>query len=85
MSALDQVPGLALITPLTRSSLSARRATESPKDLETRLANARAEIEIGTAEGNFEKVLVNDVLDEAYAELKAQLRAWYPHLPASPS
>lgn len=99
-------------------------ATESPRDLETRLANARAEIEYGTADGNFNKVgtaawirhqmnqrslfvtvwvpqtdgppktvlcplspcvvqvLVNDSLEEAYLELKALLRTWYPHLPA---
>jgi guanylate kinase len=56
------------------------RATESEKDLETRLGNARAEVEFGMGVGNFEKVVVNDVLEEAYQDLKAQLVSWYPQL-----
>ena len=38
------------------SVVVAARATETQKDLETRLGNARAEIEFGMREGNFDKV-----------------------------
>lgn len=71
------------IAPPSFEALESRlraRATESEKDLETRLGNARAEVEFGMGVGNFEKVVVNDVLEEAYQDLKAQLVSWYPQL-----
>lgn len=58
------------------------RATESEDAVATRLANARAEIEYGTAPGNFEYILVNDDLTASYARLKAKLIEYYPHLAA---
>lgn len=57
-------------------------ATESEEAVKTRLANARAEIDYGLADGNFEYVLVNDDLMAAYARLKAKLIEFYPHLAA---
>ena len=38
-----------------------------------RLANAREEIEYGSAPGNFEKVVVNDDVEAAFAELCGML------------
>ena len=62
--------------------LTTHSATESEEAVKTRLANARAEIDYGMAEGNFEYILVNDDLMQAYARLKAQLIEFYPHLAA---
>lgn len=56
------------------------RGTETEDALTRRLANSKAEMDFGTAPGNFEEVLVNDGLQEAYAELKETAKAWYPQL-----
>ncbi|CAN0476716.1 unnamed protein product [Ectocarpus sp. 12 AP-2014] len=56
------------------------RGTETEDALQRRLANAKAEMEYGLEADNFEKVLVNDGLEEAYAELKETAKAWYPQL-----
>ena len=56
------------------------RGSESEEDVNRRLENAVAEIEYGTRAGNFHKVLVNDDLEECYAELQHLLLEWYPHL-----
>ncbi|CAN0584191.1 unnamed protein product, partial [Ectocarpus sp. 12 AP-2014] len=53
------------------------RGTETEDALQRRLANAKAEMEYGLEADNFEKVLVNDGLEEAYAELKETAKAWY--------
>lgn len=81
----DVNPHLVFIAPPSVEQLEARlrgRATESAKDIETRLSAARAEIEYGMANGEFEHVVVNDQLEKAYAELKATLIGYYPHLAA---
>ncbi|CAM9341801.1 unnamed protein product [Hapterophycus canaliculatus] len=56
------------------------RGTETEDALQRRLANAKAEMDYGLAADNFEKVLVNDGLEDAYAELKKTAKAWYPQL-----
>ncbi|CAM9356117.1 unnamed protein product [Scytosiphon promiscuus] len=56
------------------------RGTETEDALQRRLANAKAEMDYGLEADNFEKVLVNDGLEEAYAELKETAKAWYPQL-----
>jgi len=79
----DVNPHLVFVAPPSVEQLEARlrgRATESAEAIETRLSAARAEIEYGTAEGHFEHVVVNDELENAYAELKATLIGYYPHL-----
>ena len=54
------------------------RGTETEEALARRLGNARAELEYGRGEGNFDMVLVNGSLDAAVEELADQMRGWYP-------
>uniref|UniRef100_A0A0G4HUI0 guanylate kinase n=1 Tax=Chromera velia CCMP2878 TaxID=1169474 RepID=A0A0G4HUI0_9ALVE len=54
------------------------RGTEAEEKVQTRLANAKKEIEAAHESGCFDFFLVNDNLDEAFAKLLAKLREWYP-------
>lgn len=54
------------------------RGTESEDQIQLRLKNAQSEMDYGLAKGNFDLVLVNENLDEAYGSLVKQLRNWYP-------
>jgi len=56
------------------------RGTEKEEDIAKRLANSRAEMEYGTAAGNFDKVVVNDDLGRAFGELAGAFVDWYPQL-----
>ena len=47
-----------------------KRATDSKSTIETRLKNARDEM---NRAGDFQKLIINDVFDRAYAELKAEV------------
>lgn len=49
------------------------RATEDEQAIQTRLANAQAEIDAKDEDGLFDAVIINDDLDTAYAELKSLL------------
>lgn len=42
-----------------------KRGTETPESLARRTANAKAELEYGMQEGNFDRIVVNDDLEEA--------------------
>eukprot|EP00747_Dinoflagellata_sp_TGD_P196277 gnl/TRDRNA2_/TRDRNA2_66155_c0_seq1.p1 gnl/TRDRNA2_/TRDRNA2_66155_c0~~gnl/TRDRNA2_/TRDRNA2_66155_c0_seq1.p1 ORF type:complete len:675 (-),score=184.51 gnl/TRDRNA2_/TRDRNA2_66155_c0_seq1:58-2082(-) len=53
------------------------RGTETEEKIQTRLKNARAELDYGQSEGTFDKVLVNDDLVVAEKELFSKLREWY--------
>ncbi len=44
------------------------------------LDDARGQIEVGRGPGNFDAVLVNEVLEDAFAEAVAIFEGWYPHL-----
>lgn len=46
------------------------RGTETEESLSRRLAIAEKELEYAAVEGNFDKVIVNDVVDDAYNELR---------------
>ena len=46
------------------------RGTETEASLEKRLGAARAEMEYGRGEGNFQVVIVNDQLEKAYSQLR---------------
>lgn len=46
------------------------RGTESEEAINRRLTRARDEMAYGSAAGNFDSVLVNDDLDEAYSGLR---------------
>ena len=44
--------------------------------------SADDELEFGRAVGNFDRVIVNDDLEVAFAELDAAAQGWYPQLQA---
>ena len=46
------------------------------------LESAHDELEFGRAVGNFDRVIVNDDLETAFAELDAAALGWYPQLRA---
>ena len=56
------------------------RGTESEEDVKRRLGNAAQEMEYGMAEGNVDRVFVNDDLEKTFSELVNQFKTWYPHL-----
>lgn len=61
-------PKYLFISPPSLEALQDRlrkRNTESPEALQTRLANAAAEVAYGNTAGNFDAVVVNDDLDKA--------------------
>ena len=53
------------------------RETEKEEDVIRRLGNARKEVEYGLVKGNFDKIVVNGVLEEAYADLKGYIDLIY--------
>jgi guanylate kinase len=59
-------PGLAVLESRLRG-----RGTEAPDDLALRLANAVGELE---RHGEFDHLIINDDLDEAYERLKSAIR-----------
>lgn len=80
-SSLD--PLYIFIAPPSREELEKRlrgRATESEDAIQTRLANAAAELEYGQTTGNFDRVFVNADLKECFESMVAQFKEWYPHL-----
>lgn len=56
------------------------RGTETEEKIQKRMANAAVEMDYGLAPGNMERTIVNDNLDAALDEFRAQLLGWYPHL-----
>ncbi|OQR95316.1 guanylate kinase [Achlya hypogyna] len=71
------------VAPPSMADLEKRlrgRGTETEDKIKIRIANAKGEVDFGTAEGNFDKVLVNNDLDEAFAELEETLAKLYPEV-----
>lgn len=71
------------IAPPSLSILEDRlrgRATETEEAVRRRLGNAAQEIQYGEAPGNFDRILVNDDLDDATQTLIDVLGEWYPQL-----
>jgi len=69
----DLQPRLIFVKPPDLTDLKNRllgRGTETEESLKLRLAVAQTEIEYGETPGNFDLVIVNDKVDEAYAKLK---------------
>ncbi|KAL7631782.1 UNVERIFIED_CONTAM: hypothetical protein RMT77_002332 [Armadillidium vulgare] len=72
----DLNPYYIFIKPPSMEELEARlitRGTETKQSLQKRISSARREMEYGEKPGNFHLVIVNDVLDVAYARLKSFL------------
>lgn len=71
--ATDLDPLLVFVMPPSVEELDRRlraRNTETEESLAKRLAAARGEIEYGSAAGNFDVIIANRVLPEAYAQLR---------------
>jgi hypothetical protein len=56
------------------------RNTEEESSILKRLANAKAELEYGLEEGNFDKVFVNDDLEKTCGDMARQFVEWFPDL-----
>ena len=67
--------------PVLEERLRARGDDDESKILE-QLESAHDELEFGRAVGNFDRVIVNDDLETAFAELDAAALGWYPQLRA---
>lgn len=71
------------IAPPSFSSLENQlrgRGTESEDKILIRLRNAKEQIEYGTREGNFDKVVVNHDLETCYNEIRSILEGWFPFI-----
>jgi len=55
------------------------RNTETAESIQTRLSQAERELAFADTKGAFDKVLVNDDLENAYQELEAYLLALCSH------
>ena len=67
------MPMYLFIAPPSIETLEDRlreRNTESEEDIQKRLSNAQREIDYGTELGNFNYVLTNDVLEDAFKDLQ---------------
>ncbi|KAF0718971.1 Aste57867_1358 [Aphanomyces stellatus] len=76
------------VAPPSMADLEARlrgRGTESEDKIALRLANAAGELAYANEAGSFDKVLVNNDLEVAFAELEATLAAWYPDVQFKPA
>ena len=68
------------IAPPSVDALKSRlvgRGTESAESLERRTKNALSELEYGNQAGNFDAIIINNVLNEACAELDDVLKGMY--------
>lgn len=77
------MPMYLFIAPPSIETLEDRlreRNTESEEDIQKRLSNAQREIDYGTELGNFNYVLTNEVLEDAFKDLQRVILEWYPHL-----
>jgi len=73
-------PKFIFISPPSMDILRKRlesRGTETGESLEKRTSNARAEMEYGTAKGNFDAIVVNDDLDQASTDFAAIVKKIY--------
>ncbi len=87
-SRLPKKPYFVFIAPPSIELLEERlrgRGTETEEAIQRRIGNARKEIEYGTTQGNFDEVIVNGDLEEAFLHLRQILEEWYPHLNQIPS
>jgi len=69
----DLNPHFVFVKPPTMKVLEERlrgRGTESEENIQKRLDRSREEMAYGDGEGNFDLVLVNDDIDEAYKTLR---------------
>ena len=60
--------------------LRERGDATSEEDIQTRLGKANEEIEYGKSEGTFDSVVTNEVLEEAFNDIRVVVEQLYPHL-----
>ena len=83
-STLDAI--YIFIAPPSMEELEKRlrgRGTETEEAVVKRLNNATEEVDYGTGEGNFDRVLKNDDLEKTFEALVEQFQDWYPELNTS--
>ncbi|GAX11353.1 guanylate kinase [Fistulifera solaris] len=76
-------PLYLFIAPPSMAALEERlrgRGTETEEQMQIRLGNAAQELAYGQAEGNFDKIFVNNDLETCFAEMVQAFQEWYPHL-----
>jgi guanylate kinase len=82
MAEFYPAPYFVFISPPSITHLEDRlraRNTETEETIRVRLENAAEEMQYGT-QLHFDKVLVNDGLERAFADLLRTLTEWYPYL-----
>lgn len=75
------------VTPPSLEELENRlkaRGTETPDKTKIRLENAVGEIAFGHTPGNFDEILVNDNVDDAFHRFVEILQKWYPEIDLYP-
>lgn len=76
-------PRYLFISPPSMKELEDRlrgRGTETEEAIKKRLGNASKEMEYGQGEGNFDRIFVNNDLDETFATMTEEFMEWYPYL-----
>lgn len=71
------------ISPPSMADLESRlrgRGTETEEKIQVRMSNATQEMEFGNSPGNFDAIVVNNDLDECFAEIVGILGTWFPSL-----
>ena len=75
-------PRYLFVAPPSVDALEDRlreKGVDSEQDIQKCLSDAHGIIEYGEG-GNFDKVLVNEVLEDSFLEFKNTILGWYPHL-----
>ena len=76
-------PLYLFLAPPSMEALEQRlrgRGTETEEQMQMRLANAAQELDYGQTPGNFDRIFVNNNLEECFQEMVQAFQEWYPHL-----
>lgn len=76
-------PRYIFVAPPSLTELEQRlrgRGTETEEQMQIRLGNAAAELEYGQTPGSFDRIFVNNDLQECLEEMVQAFKEWYPHL-----
>eukprot|EP00934_Nitzschia_sp_Nitz4_P005886 Nitzschia sp. Nitz4//scaffold3_size479765//202151//202848//NITZ4_000084-RA/size479765-augustus-gene-1.563-mRNA-1//1//CDS//3329550710//5876//frame0 len=76
-------PRYLFISPPSMEELEKRlrgRGTETEESIQKRLGNAKKEMDYGHEPGNFDRIFVNEGLEECFEAVATAFKEWYPHL-----
>jgi guanylate kinase len=76
-------PYYIFIAPPSFDELEKRlrgRATESEEAIQIRLQNAANEMQYGETPGNFDRIFINNNLQECFESMVQQFEEWYPSI-----